>query len=65
MSKNPHAVALGRLGGARSRVARMADAYKPMRRKVAQIAATASWSDAARAKRKANGRKRRIAVQQR
>lgn len=62
--KNRSAVALGRLGGLASARARMSPAYTALRYRVSQIAAKASWGPEARAKRAANGRKRRVAEQQ-
>ena len=49
MSKNPHAVELGRLGGRKGAEARS---------EIARIAANASWGASARAKRAANGRRK-------
>lgn len=57
--KNPHAVALGRLGAAKGNAARNAALTSEQRREIAQRAGIASWEGAARAKRTANGRKRR------
>lgn len=61
--KNPHAVELGRLGGRRSGATRLQATSLATRVRVAQIAAKASWGPNARAKRKARGRKKRIAPQ--
>ena len=56
--KNPHAVALGRLGAAKGQAARHAALTPAERSRIAQIAAGASWGAAARAKRAANGRRK-------
>lgn len=58
MEKNPHAVALGRLGAAKGAEARNKALSPAKRREIALRAATASWGPAARAKRKANGRRK-------
>lgn len=63
MSKNPHAVALGALGGRKGAAARNAALTPARRAEIAQRAAVASWGPSARAKRKALGRKRRVAEQ--
>jgi hypothetical protein len=44
--KNPHAVALGRLGGKKGGVARAKKLTKEQRRKIAQKAAQARWRKA-------------------
>ena len=59
MTKNPHAVALGKLGAAKGQAARHAALTPAERSRIAQIAATASWGQSARALRLANGRKRK------
>jgi hypothetical protein len=66
MTKNVHAVALGRAGGRRSAATLMQRTTPAERAERASVAAVASWGDAARAKRLANGRakpKRRAAMQ--
>lgn len=55
--KNPHAVALGALGGRRSAATRMQAITPAKRQEMARNAARASWGPAARAKRAKNGRK--------
>ena len=58
-NRNPHAVALGRLGGLRGGPATR-DSLTPAERLAsAKRANAASWTPSARAKRLANGRKRR------
>jgi len=57
--KNPHAVALGRLGGLVGGRRRAQVLTPDRRREIALAGATASWSEAARARRAENGRKRR------
>ena len=57
MTKNQHAVELGRLGGRRGGPARAKALGKTGCVEAAQHAARASWTPSARAKRKANGRR--------
>lgn len=56
--KNPHAQALGRMGGLIGGPARAKALHPVIRRKIALTANKASWTPEARAKRKANGRSR-------
>lgn len=50
--KNPHAVALGRLGGARSASTRMVATTPATRSRVARIAVNARWARVRAAKQK-------------